>query len=295
MSKKEIINRFLKDGQSTSYEASSSRKRKAKDLTMLQSKRAKFCSTYISRQSFDLPGTIMFYILMNPKTAAFYQKLIKSCKYFFIKNPILIVNHLFHNDIYSVHVRWIVNRKPFDLSKLTCKVWITDKLDIYPGKKHNQSILSSLMPKLYRCDVKELNLSEQVITFHDLSLLISFAEVIYFYNVTFKNENGSNVALEEVVEIAVNAKNIKILSNTALTNISSKTFNELLKIPHFTQLDYFCMEKIPHTFDIEAFYVFMKNNRTTKFRLHFDDSVSQVYKNRTEEIVDEILATKGQI
>uniref|UniRef100_A0A914PCK0 Uncharacterized protein n=1 Tax=Panagrolaimus davidi TaxID=227884 RepID=A0A914PCK0_9BILA len=258
---------------------------------MIQSKRAKFYSTYISGQNFALPGTIMYYIRMNPKTAALYQKLIKSCKYFFVKNSILIVKGLFH---YSDD-EWFVDRKPFDLSKLECKLWITDELVVTPKtsvKAGNQSILSSLMPKLYRCDAKYLHLYDQVITFRDLSLLISSADDISFYDATIKNENGSNVALEKVIEIAVKAKSIVISSNNVLTNITSKTFTELLKIPHFRQIDYCCIEDIPDIFDIEAFYTYMKKNKTTKFNLGFVRSISDAYKARLEEIVDEILATE---
>uniref|UniRef100_A0A914PH47 Uncharacterized protein n=1 Tax=Panagrolaimus davidi TaxID=227884 RepID=A0A914PH47_9BILA len=254
---------------------------------MIQSKRAKFYSTYISRQNFALPDTIMFYILMNPKTAKLYQKLIKSCKYFFVKNPVLVISYLFYNCD-----KWFVDQKPFDLSKLTCKVWITDKLNLCSVKTGNQSILPSLMSKFYRCDAKDLLLSNQVLSFHDLSLLISSAKDISLYNISIKNKNGSNVALEKVIEIAVKAKSIVIHSNTGLTNTASKAFTELLKIPHFSQLDYFNMNNIPDTFDIEEFYTHMKENRKTKFDLKFVRSLSDAYKARLEEIVDEILTTE---
>uniref|UniRef100_A0A914QPW3 Uncharacterized protein n=1 Tax=Panagrolaimus davidi TaxID=227884 RepID=A0A914QPW3_9BILA len=257
---------------------------------MLQSKRAKFYSTYISGQNFALPGTIMFYILMNPKTAALYQKLIKTCKYFFVKNPILIVYGLRYNGD-----KWIVDEKPFDLSKLTCKVWNTYYLNIElttSVKTGNQRLLSSLMQKLYRCDAKELTLSYQVLSFRDLYILISSAKVISFYNVTIKNENGSNVALEKVFEIAVKAKRLRIFLNTSLPNITSQTFTELMKIRHFSQLNYLYMDDIPEAFDIEAFYAYMKKNKTTTFNLQFVRSISDAYKSRLEEIVDEILATE---
>uniref|UniRef100_A0A914PK92 Uncharacterized protein n=1 Tax=Panagrolaimus davidi TaxID=227884 RepID=A0A914PK92_9BILA len=40
----------------------------------------------------------MYYITMNPKTPKVHQKLIKTCKHFFIKNPILVVFELCFDD-----------------------------------------------------------------------------------------------------------------------------------------------------------------------------------------------------
>uniref|UniRef100_A0A914QPV8 Uncharacterized protein n=1 Tax=Panagrolaimus davidi TaxID=227884 RepID=A0A914QPV8_9BILA len=125
----------------------------------------------------------MFYILMNPISAKKYKKMIKSCKYFFVKNSILIVN-------YSIH-------------------------------------------------------------------------------------NGDQCSF-----------------NIAPTNITSKTFTELLEIPHFSKLKSLQINNIPDIFDIEAFCTYMKKNRATKFDFLFVRSVCDAYKARLEEIVDEILATE---
>uniref|UniRef100_A0A914PM09 Uncharacterized protein n=1 Tax=Panagrolaimus davidi TaxID=227884 RepID=A0A914PM09_9BILA len=260
---------------------SSNLKRKAEDSTMVHPKRTKFSSTNVFRQNLSLPDSLMYYICKNPNTPATYQKLMKACKYFFIKNPIRIVKMLDY-----AWDKWLVENAPLDLSKLTYKLWITDQFEVQP--RANDNLVTAIMPKLYRCDAKELYISYQVLFFYDLPLLFSSAEEIEFLNVTIKNEDGSIVALEKMVEVAVKAKKFQFYSHTVLTNITSKTFAELVKIPHITNLVHFYLENIPQTFDLDAFY----NNKTTHYCLKFNDSVSQDYKNRIEAIVDEILKTK---
>uniref|UniRef100_A0A914P5G2 Uncharacterized protein n=1 Tax=Panagrolaimus davidi TaxID=227884 RepID=A0A914P5G2_9BILA len=254
-----------------------------------------FNNAIYDEQTASLPGNIIYYILKNPKTAELYLKMVKTCKYFFVKHPILTVNEFIYDcDKWLVDkiLEWTGNKtKVFDLSNITAKVWITGKLKVVPETEAGSvdvDVFTAFMPTLYRCDAKQLYVSNQVLSFHDYSLLIPSAEDITFNHVTIKNENGSNIALEKVVEVAVKAKYIEINSNTVLTNITSSTFKELLKIPHFANLNYFSLKNIPESFDLDAFY----SNKTTKYWLIFDDSIPQVYKNRIEAIVDEMLATK---
>uniref|UniRef100_A0A914QGU1 DUF38 domain-containing protein n=1 Tax=Panagrolaimus davidi TaxID=227884 RepID=A0A914QGU1_9BILA len=118
------------------------------------------------------------------------------------------------------------------------------------------------------------------------------AEDITFERVTVKDSDGSIVSIEKIFEAFINAKKFKFLSNSTLPYFTKKTFNELLKIPHFSKLQTMTLNNIPDTFDIENFYVYMKENKTTKFYLEFDKSISDHFKNRLEEIIDEILSTK---
>uniref|UniRef100_A0AC35FWN9 Uncharacterized protein n=1 Tax=Panagrolaimus sp. PS1159 TaxID=55785 RepID=A0AC35FWN9_9BILA len=117
------------------------------------------------------------------------------------------------------------------------------------------------------------------------------AEDITFETVTVKDFNDSIVLFEKIFEAFFNAKIFNFYSNS-FQNFTSKTFNELLKIPHFSKLQSMNLTNIPEVFDIEAFYVYMKKSKTTKFLLQFDNLISEAYKNRLEEIIDEILSTK---
>uniref|UniRef100_A0A914QT93 Uncharacterized protein n=1 Tax=Panagrolaimus davidi TaxID=227884 RepID=A0A914QT93_9BILA len=252
--------------------------------TTIPSRRAQFFAKYF-RQNFSLPDSILHHIAKNPKTWKLYQKMIRTCKYFFVKNPILVIRCLSHNK----GDEWSADQLLIDLNKLKCKFWVTEEISVFPVvEDYNQNVLSSIIPKLYKCDVIFLNLTGQTISYCDLSFVISDAEKINFEDVTLKDENGEILPLEKLIEASIKAQRIRIIRPT----MTSKTFNELTKIPHFANLDSLTLYDLHEDFDIEAFYVYMKKNRRTKFELCFDKSISDGYKARVEEIIDEIKSTK---
>uniref|UniRef100_A0AC35G1J5 Uncharacterized protein n=1 Tax=Panagrolaimus sp. PS1159 TaxID=55785 RepID=A0AC35G1J5_9BILA len=118
------------------------------------------------------------------------------------------------------------------------------------------------------------------------------AEDIIFDTVIVKDSDGSIVSLEKIFKAFINAKNFEFYSYSTFSNITSKTFNELLRIPHFSKLQSMTLNSIPDIFDIETFYIYLKKNNTTKFDLIFHKSISAPYRIRLEEIIDEILSTE---
>uniref|UniRef100_A0A914QXC5 Uncharacterized protein n=1 Tax=Panagrolaimus davidi TaxID=227884 RepID=A0A914QXC5_9BILA len=249
------------------------------------SKRVKFMETY-HHQNFSMPDSFVFYMAKNPKTWKLYQKMVKTCKFFFVKNPVLVID-----DSLNYHgSQWTIIQTPYDMNQTTSKLWIAHGLFVssITAEMIDPNILNSIIPKLYRCDAWVLSLFEQVIFYHDLPLLTSSAKLIFFDQVVVKHEDGSNVDVQKIVEIASKATWVIITHPT----ITSKTMEELLKIPHFPTLRDFSLNRVPELFDIEAFYVHMKKNKTTKFNLSFDESISGDYMKRLLEITDEIIATK---
>uniref|UniRef100_A0AC34FN25 Uncharacterized protein n=1 Tax=Panagrolaimus sp. ES5 TaxID=591445 RepID=A0AC34FN25_9BILA len=67
--------------------------RTTSEMIIDKSIKARFYASY-RHQEFSLPDSIMHYMAMNPKNAKIYQKLIRSCKYFFVKNQILVISSL---------------------------------------------------------------------------------------------------------------------------------------------------------------------------------------------------------
>uniref|UniRef100_A0A914PHP0 Uncharacterized protein n=1 Tax=Panagrolaimus davidi TaxID=227884 RepID=A0A914PHP0_9BILA len=254
-------------------------------MIVRNSKRAKFMATY-RHQNFSMPDSFVFYIAKNPKTWKLYQKMVKTCKFFFVKNPILVIDRTLNYD----GSQWDIEETPYDMNQTTSMLWIADDLtvDSDTAATKDQNILTLIIPKIYRCDACMLSLKKQVISYRDLPLLTSSAEWIYFDEVVVKHENGSNVEVQKIVKIASNAMLIHISHPT----ITSKTMEELLKIPNFLTLHDFALKNVPEVFDIEAFYVHMKKNKTTSFDLDFDESISDEYMKRLNEITDEIIATK---
>ena len=54
------------------------------------------------KQRFTLPEAFVFYVAKNPTSPKVYHKLIRCCKYFWLKNPIITLNSLrrWSNDEY---------------------------------------------------------------------------------------------------------------------------------------------------------------------------------------------------
>uniref|UniRef100_A0AC35FMP9 Uncharacterized protein n=1 Tax=Panagrolaimus sp. PS1159 TaxID=55785 RepID=A0AC35FMP9_9BILA len=202
-------------------------KRKDQEAMTVTCKRTKFMATY-QRQNFSMPDSVIFYVVKNPKTAELYLKMVKTCKYFFVKQPIIIVPNL-----RAGNGKWRCGEGPLNLIKYICKYWITGEIYATASEFVDKNIFSPVIPKLYRCDVKCLSLSDQIISYHDLSLIISSAEWIKFTNVIVKHSDNSDVPLEDIVSIAVNAKFVYVIKPT----ITSKTMKYLTKLLNFTKLD----------------------------------------------------------
>uniref|UniRef100_A0A914QPT5 Uncharacterized protein n=1 Tax=Panagrolaimus davidi TaxID=227884 RepID=A0A914QPT5_9BILA len=250
--------------------------------------RGQFYSTY-RRQDFAFQDSIMHYIAKNPKSVKLYQKLVKSCKHFFLKNPILILYKLC-----STSAGWEARAeddwKRLDIYNISSKFWITEGFYGFTGKN---DLVSSLIPKLYKCDAKMLHLFDQIITSDELLFLASNAEEIDFSEVVVKYADGSVVPLEKVVEVLPKIKTIRYCCTPTSPSVTGKTFKELMKIPHFMTLYSFKLWNVPEEFDLESYYIYMKNNERTKVKLEFGLPLSDGYKIRLNSIVDEIIATQN--
>uniref|UniRef100_A0A914Q5M2 Uncharacterized protein n=1 Tax=Panagrolaimus davidi TaxID=227884 RepID=A0A914Q5M2_9BILA len=260
------------DSSKRACATSSNQKRKAQDSMMVTCRRTKFMATY-HLQNFSVPDSVIFYIAKNPKTAALYLKM----------------------DLYAPDGEWRSGCLPLNLTKYNCKYWITDEIDASARGLVNRNIFSPIIPKIYQCDAYSLRLFHQIISFADLSLLISSAELIKFVNVggghvpdVPKAVAALEVSLEDIVAVAIKAYQISVNKPT----IAPKTMKALTKLPNFTKLDNFTLNNVSEVFDIDEFYGYMKKNQHTKLFLTFDEQISDVFKNRLETIIDEILETK---
>uniref|UniRef100_A0A914NZC8 Uncharacterized protein n=1 Tax=Panagrolaimus davidi TaxID=227884 RepID=A0A914NZC8_9BILA len=102
--------------------------------------------------------------------------------------------------------------------------------------------------------------------------------------------NGTAATLEKVFECFSRVKSFICTS----PNITSKTFESLLKIPQFLTILSFWLYSVSEDFDIDSFNIYMKKNKHSKIRLDFCGTVSEAYKNRLNLFVDEIIATENQ-
>uniref|UniRef100_A0A914PRU7 Uncharacterized protein n=1 Tax=Panagrolaimus davidi TaxID=227884 RepID=A0A914PRU7_9BILA len=304
----------LRSSKETSFSIllPTTRKRKAKEnkLKEVPSKKTRFCDSYY-RQNWSFRGSFIHYITQNPSSAKVYQKMIQSCKHFFIKNPIIIVPELYflrkkgwctQENRPSRHR---LNDRSIYLNELSSKIWITDLLHVW-GSTPNWSALTSFMPQIYQCDATDISIEKQMFSFNDLMVIASKCETLYLSNVVIMNNDEvvpeteeycfeNAVSLETLFKALPNVKTFEYdLPNNSLNIVTTKTVEELLKIPHFLSLDKFVMKDIPETFDIKSFYDHIKKNKKTKIDLGFPRQISDEYKTQLQTIVDEILETKNR-
>uniref|UniRef100_A0A914PQA6 Uncharacterized protein n=1 Tax=Panagrolaimus davidi TaxID=227884 RepID=A0A914PQA6_9BILA len=103
-------------------------------LMKYYSNNAPFRSTY-HRQAFYFRDTLIRYITNNPASSKSYQKMIQSCKHFFIKNSIVIVPELYFVQkegwYTQVPSKDRPNGRSVYLNEITSKIWNTDSMDVW--------------------------------------------------------------------------------------------------------------------------------------------------------------------
>uniref|UniRef100_A0A914QSB2 Uncharacterized protein n=1 Tax=Panagrolaimus davidi TaxID=227884 RepID=A0A914QSB2_9BILA len=276
----------------------SNRKLKAeKDSMIPLSKRARFLLTYFQHQNWSLPNSIIYYILKNPSNSKVYQKLIQCCKYFFFKNPIIVVDKFTIDGDEKWKATLKDDEKFIDFTKISTKLWIYDVFDKYCFSNTSANplnLVSSVIPQIYRCDAECMFIDKQIISYNEFLFLTSNIKFITLSKTPIMNENGTIVPLEKLVKKLPKLISFVYYDSLTSSSITSNTLKELLEIPHFSKITQWRLYKIPEKFDIETFYTFFKKGKVANFYLDFAVSISQAYKNRLESIVDEILETRNE-
>uniref|UniRef100_A0A914QBS2 Uncharacterized protein n=1 Tax=Panagrolaimus davidi TaxID=227884 RepID=A0A914QBS2_9BILA len=275
---------------STSTSTKPNRKRKAEEVsTIVPIKQLHFKEPF-RRQSWPFRDSFINYITKTPSNSKAWTKLIQSCKYFFAKNPILVTENLWWDE----EKEWLASLKnderPVDFSKLSSKVWITNKFNATYVPSENG--ISLIIPKIYKCDANFSRLLYDVISYEDFSFLSTNVRKIVLHENIVKNSDGSIVPFENLIAVLPKIKIIFFYDKIDSSCITKNTVKELLKIPHFSKIDRFELFGTTEKFDIETFFTYLKKNKHTKFTISFGNSISETYKNRLEEIVDEIIETE---
>ena len=210
-------------------------------------------------QRFTLPEDTIIHMAKNPLSPEVYHKLIKCCKYFWLKNPVITLNNLhhFYGDNYytAVKVNGIRNKQRLKIENLTEKLWIHQ--DLVLCNNRNKLMASSLIERIYRCDLIQLGLSHQILTFDEFRKLTlpRTLEVLFLNDITVKNDDGTVVPFLKLIELLPNLQNFSYFAtNEELHPITSETAAKLLAIPHFPKIKHFFIKGVPESFNIEAFF-----------------------------------------
>uniref|UniRef100_A0AC34F3G6 DUF38 domain-containing protein n=1 Tax=Panagrolaimus sp. ES5 TaxID=591445 RepID=A0AC34F3G6_9BILA len=250
--------------------------------------------------TYTLPDSVMYYIAKNATSPAFYQKLVKACKYIFEKNPVLCTDWIFiprgkselTAEFYETNVSLKDILKKDDSMALAMplkKLWITGDFTVDPGTPIRNDFVSSFIPRIHRIAVQYLDFCDQILSLEEFLFLTPNVERVQFENLTVKNRDGTELAFVKLLEILPKVWSFTYFIKENDKTVTSKTVEEMLKLPNFSMMGEFRLFNVPETFDVEAFFTHMKKCKNTMFQLRFSNSISQAYKNRLETIIDEII------
>ena len=211
------------------------------------------------KQRFSLPEALLFYIAKNPSTLEVFYKLFKCCKNFWLKNPVITLKDL-RRSYYDKY--WRTNKingfkevQMFRIEDVEEKLWICQ--DVVIGDLHDQFLASSLIRKIFRCHLSNLDIKNQILSFDEFRKLTSSLKAIYLFKTSVKNNDGSMVPIEKLIESLPNLQEFRyynVNTEDILQTITSETAAKLVAIPHFAKIQRITMEEISESFDIEAFF-----------------------------------------
>ena len=217
----------------------------------------------VVQEQFSLPEALVFYIAKNPSSVELFHKLIRCCKYFWLKNPIITFSELKLTRGYGLgywhaeEVNGFHNEMEKEMKSLKEKLWIYQALSVVNSQ--NKFLASTITPKIYRCDLTHLRLSSQNITFTDFKMLASSGAVniLHLFETIVKKNDGAVVPIEELIELLPKLRSFDYYNarpEDGLQTITSETAAKLVALPHFPKIKNFDIKQISELFDIDAFF-----------------------------------------
>lgn len=155
-------------------------------------------------QQFSLPPNLIYHITQYPCSFQVHQKLQKTCKYFYSKNPVIVVE--------------TVSGKPERISfgptgcqaesyteetfNPSFKIWVTEIMTFenYHGDPFD---VKDVFRKIFRYEVDRLCLRRLNLSFDELTLFASSPRIhsIWFDKLHVQYANGDTVPLEKIIEL----------------------------------------------------------------------------------------------
>uniref|UniRef100_A0A914PAM4 Uncharacterized protein n=1 Tax=Panagrolaimus davidi TaxID=227884 RepID=A0A914PAM4_9BILA len=233
------------------------------------------------RQYFAFPKFMMDYILKNPKSWKLWKKLIQSCKWFFDKNPIVIIPCL-HSDNFnkingfstcSTQQCNDIRDRPINLINAPFKLWITELLEIVD----RDAAVKHLIPRIYRCDAKNMYLLNQLLTADEFAFLTpKVLDLVFATWVLDKTEKV--VSFEKILESLPQIQAISHLFFADGRDVTLDTVKKIAEMEHVKKFSRMTLQNIPPNFDFVAFSKFMLENKHIWFVLAFyDETITEEY------------------
>ena len=246
------------------------------------------------RQYFSLPFGLVSHLL-ETEFPHLLLKLQKSCKHFFAKKRVIVVDTLIYldhsNGVYYIKELGSTDRFKILLDK-RFQYWFTRIL-----LRRNYSILR---PYIYRLTLTELTMSCQNLSQNDIDFLFSNnkMEKLDFYEVTIRDDVGNPVPVDYILAKIPNVTEIfywnpcEIYSNELLKKLNSIKFN--YKLTEFRIV----MQQTSEEIDAEILEEFIKRNLASdgcvSYYLPRNSPEIETVKTKLQQIVDGWVSTDGK-
>ena len=222
------------------------------------------CSSPPRIQQFSLPESVVFFIAKNPLTSEVYEKLIKICKYFYLKARITTLKNVIfipYQNYWSIHQ---INGFPashYDegshtrIYQLPENLWIHGYFKLTPLGGGIASTLS----KIHWCDVHKLGLENQVLSEEEFDFLIGARQIRHLglVNCYVAADSETAVPIEKLIEKLPKLQGFTSRfddeTNEMTRMITPETAEALTQIPHFGNLKFFYLTEIKGFFDFTSF------------------------------------------
>uniref|UniRef100_A0A914QV99 Uncharacterized protein n=1 Tax=Panagrolaimus davidi TaxID=227884 RepID=A0A914QV99_9BILA len=167
------------------------------------------------------------------------------------------------------------------------KLWLTESFRFYSNKSTPQNFASEIIPKLYRCNVSRLIISQQYLTFEEFLFLTPNVTNLHFHYIHLRYGSGKPVEFETIVSNLPKIQIFKYKFFREDSSVSTKTAKNLLKIQHFKNPKSLSIQNLPSKFDFNLFYPFIYKNEQIKFDVTFRQPLPEKYKNSIQAYENE--------
>uniref|UniRef100_A0A914P9R8 DUF38 domain-containing protein n=1 Tax=Panagrolaimus davidi TaxID=227884 RepID=A0A914P9R8_9BILA len=236
---------------------------------------------------FDFPDSVIYYVAKNPTSAKLYKKLIKTCRYFFWKNPILVTQFLLYRNN-EMKADFSKYEQDICLKNVPYKFWVSGYcvISFDANSSFKKDLVSSYFPRIYRCEIDELTLFDQKLTTDEFLFISAKTARVHFADLTVVNRDGKEIAFEKLVELIPEARSLDHCFKDNDKTVTAETVKELLKLPRLQNFYEFRLFNVPEAYDIETFFAHIKESM---YELEFPGALSVDYQSRLEAIVDELI------
>uniref|UniRef100_A0A914QSM8 Uncharacterized protein n=1 Tax=Panagrolaimus davidi TaxID=227884 RepID=A0A914QSM8_9BILA len=164
-------------------------------------------------QQFSFPKPIIAY-LMDNSNSEHLKKLYQTCKYFFNKIGIIIIDNIKIRKHYKkfLNIDYNLNVAPYDpiLEKLS-NVWIVNEIDCFREYEDNLFI-PTLIPKISKCTVKKITIIDDDLWVDEFKLLTKCGnvEILKMVGVNIFDPKCTLMPFEDVMSFLPNANHIQL-------------------------------------------------------------------------------------